>query len=1063
MAYTPLAELKKKQSGYIPISQLRGEEPKPEIDLSDFSLGGTGLPGIQTTTPAILPEGVITQTDLLKVVAQGTARQWAATGHKIVEKIAPTLPICEKVDPKTFFGVSPNSRALGVAVFGREEPFNATTEDVEFLQTFGVSEKTGEKLGGSITLMLSALDVTGGGFTKGVAGLVRALKRADNLADAAKALRSVGFAEDVIEIYGESFVKARKTKEVKTLLDAAMDIQSKTTKRGYRPVSSLAKEAAQVAPQVAPDITRGVSPDIQPLAQEAQKYKSVEEFVKQFEYHGGAKTLEGGKLSLKFDKAGGIFTTPNETTAKTWQSLRSGELYQVYLGDKKLIDLTEPKTVEKIKGLIGTKYIIDGEVSTFTKNDYEFLFPDGKADWATFSNYIPMFEKMGYKGARIAEGFNINTSLWEDIKPLEKVMTKSQLTDFYNQVTKGEVPTGGIPGKRGLAKVGLEPEPPKKFVRTEEQLLKERLRSEARGAKTAGKVARQETRTSITNQLRNTFETELGEVKRAGELGALKTRIITRDFDRVKGEIVDYVKANLDPKDRGKAITLVRDAKTQKNLTKAFARIDRWADEATKKTIRNDILKTQKAIMDSPSIAIDYKARIKELLGDFELKGHKEDTLERLKKTQEFLKQEVAKGNDVEMPRRILKSLEILNRTPFEQITTSQLTGLKAEIELLEDLGKTKFRTREAIIELQKEKIFAEIGNQGVEPINNLEIIRPAIGERLTITQKARNLWIASRNEAARIDKAISPMDTIFDLLDGAKGTYTGANYRFFKGRVDAGYGRYLSRKDALQEPIIELATKHGLDDRSEERIGVVAAREQDNGTEKLIATGFTEKEISAVTLTKQEQEVLDLMRSTFDSQFPEIQDVMRRVYNQPVEKVKNYFSFMTDWKAMDDAEVFQRFGSQVPEQFGTPRKNVEVGFTKARVGGAQKIKVNALDIFLQHTDNTSYLLELGETSKLLGEVAASPKYAELVGDAGQLMVREWVDVVARKGGAAGASTIPILDTLRKNVGIGILGAKLSTIAIQPTALIDGMGFIGVKYGQRGVTNFATDKSWREV
>ena len=87
-----------------------------------------------------------------------------------------------------------------------------------------------------------------------------------------------------------------------------------------------------------------------------------------------------------------------------------------------------------------------------------------------------------------------------------------------------------------------------------------------------------------------------------------------------------------------------------------------------------------------------------------------------------------------------------------------------------------------------------------------------------------------------------------------------------------------------------------------------------------------------------------------------------------------------------------------------------------------------------------NWLLELGETTKMLGEIAASTKYAELVGDVGQLMVREWVDVIARKGGAAGASQIAILDTLRKNVGTGILGLKLSTIAIQPTALIDGMG-----------------------
>lgn len=541
-----------------------------------------------------------------------------------------------------------------------------------------------------------------------------------------------------------------------------------------------------------------------------------------------------------------------------------------------------------------------------------------------------------------------------------------------------------------------------------------------------------------------------------------KLRFSSEATTAIKEEITKFAKENLSPSNRGKALVLIRDAKTQRDMTKAFSRINRWAEDANKVAIKGEVVNLQKKIMDSPSIAVDYKARVKELMGDFELKGHRESTLGRLKKTQDFLQSEIKKGNDVEVPRRVLKALEILNRTPFEEITINQLTGLKAEMELLEKLGRTKLATSQAVWDIQKGHILEEVASQGAKPINDIALIKPEIGERLTSTQKFKNfIWSAS-NRAGQIDKAISPMDSIFDLLDGGKGTYAGANFKFFKGQIDAGYGKYLSRKSALQDPIIDLANKYKLSSPEFERIGVVAAREQDGGIEKLIASGYTKDQVEAITLTKQEREVLDKMRETFDSQFPEIQDTMRRVYNQPVEKVKNYFSFMTDWKAMDESQVFERFGAQAPEQYGAPRKNVEAGFVKSRVGGNQQIKINALDVFLQHTDNTSYLLELGETTKMLGEVAASPKYAELVGDTGQLMVREWLDVIARKGGAAGAQQIALLDILRKNVGIGILGFKLSTIAIQPTALIDGAGFIGAKYASKGVSNFAASSDWRK-
>lgn len=615
---------------------------------------------------------------------------------------------------------------------------------------------------------------------------------------------------------------------------------------------------------------------------------------------------------------------------------------------------------------------------------------------------------------------------------------------------------------------------PLRVTRTaqEKTLLKEKIKQQATGAKagfesgeTYGAQRGFREGLSVAGKTISKQETQ---IKRAAVLAEKKDSLITilkntaQSGERVKDLVVQYAKDALSTANRGKALTLIRDAKDAKGLTKAFARINRWAEEEIKVGIKADVLKLQKQIMESPSVAIDYKARVKELMGDFELKGHREDTLKRLKATQEFLQSEAAKGHDIELPRRILKALDILNRTPFEEITINQLKGLQAEMELLEDLGRTKFRTTEAVWEIQKGKILGEVEAQGAKPIQNIELLKPEIGERMTITMKFKNFIWRAVNQAARIDKAIAPMDTIFDLLDGGKGTYAGANFRFFKGQIDAGYGRYNSRKWALGEPIKDLAEKYKLDNTNFERMGIVAAREQDGGMEKLVATGFTEAQVNAVKLTAQEQELLNLMRSTMDSQFPEIQDVMRRVYNQPVQKVKNYFSFMTDWKAMDESEVFQRFGSQLPEQYGAPRKNVEAGFTKSRVGGDQKIKINAMEIFDHHIDNTSYLLETGEVAKMLGEVAASPQYAELVGDVGQLMVREWLDVIARKGGAAGASQIAVLDTLRRNVGAGILGLKLSTVAIQPTALIDGAGFIGAGYATRGATHIATDSAWRK-
>ena len=908
---------------------------------------------------------------------------------------------------------------------------------------------------GSVGLDLSPF----GGLEKNA---FKAITKVSTIGDALILGRQMGIADDLLDNFAQQAVKVSNDADAEKLFKSTANLQQTTKTKpisqtgGYVPV---AQRTLPTTPKTAPKATivPKVDKSLEPLAAEARKYKSAEEFVKGF-----------SKKEFRYDDTISGIVEPN---------------YNARVGTMKLEEMdklawnqgsVDPKGIKKWQKRIeaGERPYVMVDVAPHYMNMSEKIprIMDGHTRFEAYRDAgikdIPVIDRSGKvlkEGTGLTDFYN---KAVEEVKqlpipeglpkipsildkgsttlPLQKqgqlTKTISNKTDSYRTTIPQKIKIATQKTTEGLqTKKVIKGELPKKITKTEPQLLKTKLKEQAKGAKAGFKAGKAEATERVLTKLRHATEAT----------------------QEIKNDVVAIAKT-LPSSERGKALVLVRDAKTPRDLTKAFARINRWSEDAEKTTIRNEILKTQKQIMDSPSIAIDYKARIKELMGDFELKGHREATLERLKKTQEFLQSELAKGNDIEVPRRVLKSLELLNRTPFEEITLNQLTGLKAEMELLEGLGRTKFRTSEAVWDIQKTKILDEITLQGSKPIKNIELIKPEIGERLTLTQKFKNLIWSAGNQAARIDKAISPMDTIFDLLDGGKGAYDGANFRFFKGQVDAGYGRYITRKDALQKPIFDLEAKYKFADTNYERIGVVAAREQDGGVEKLIASGFTKEQIDAVKLTTQEEEMLDLMRSTFDSQFPEIQDVMKKVYNQPVEKVKNYFSFMTDWKAMDEAEVFQRFGSQTPEQYGTPRKNVEAGFVKTRVGGDQKIKINAMDVFTQHTDNTSYLLELGETAKMLGEVAFSPQYAELVGDVGQLMVREWLDVIARKGGAAGASEIAILNTLRKNVGIGILGLKLSTIAIQPTALIDGMGFIGAKYGTKGATNFLTSKEWRK-
>ncbi len=574
--------------------------------------------------------------------------------------------------------------------------------------------------------------------------------------------------------------------------------------------------------------------------------------------------------------------------------------------------------------------------------------------------------------------------------------------------------------------------------KAETTLLKAKLRAEVKTAKTGYRTGVQETREKILSKL----------------------RIERQEITDVKGQITKYVKDNLPPAERGKAITMVRDAKTQQNLIKAFSKIDRWVEVIEKKKFRDDILKVQKRVLKSPSVAVDYKDKIQAILDEYELKGHTSKVMEKLESTRRYIEERAKLGEDVEIPRRTWKALKILFRQPFDEIPVSTLEGVLSEIKLLEHLGRTIWKSRKARYETELEALKT-ILTENVSQIRNMKKFEPKRGEELSRSQKLKNYIIGVINGANRVDKVLSPIDVLMDILDGSKGTYTGAHMQFMKRPLDYDFNNYLDLKDKLQDPIAEMATKLNLKEKSFNRIAIVATSQQTNGLKKLENIGITEKDVNQIRLTSDEQKLLDKMRKTMDDMLPEIATIMRDLYNLPVGKVKDYFPWMTDWKAMDEVEVFQRLGSQV-EEIGFPTKKVEMGFTRERKSpGEQKIQLNAMTVTLKHLDNVAYLLSMGRRTKMLFEIVNSKEYGKAVGDLGQLLVLDWIDNIARKGSAGGATQIAAIDWLRKNISAGVLGFKLSSALIQWTPLIDGMGIISPEWVLSGTNNISTSKDWR--
>jgi len=579
----------------------------------------------------------------------------------------------------------------------------------------------------------------------------------------------------------------------------------------------------------------------------------------------------------------------------------------------------------------------------------------------------------------------------------------------------------------------------------EDVALKKKLRLEARAARLGYKKGSRETREKIVEKLKKT-QTEIKNIKK---------------------QIIDYAKENLPVSEQGRLINTVTRATNQHNLINAFIKIDNIVDQVTSKKLTSEIKKTLEKITNSKLIAVDYKQKINDIMSGIEIPGHTIKTLDKLQKTKDYIENQKKLGIDVAMPTKVLDALKVLERKPWKKLSLLEKEILLDKLELLEELGRTKWSSLVNIYNNEKENKKNELINNTFS-IESHPLIRENI-EGLTTGQKFNNVFPKILNQAQRIDLSLLPMDPAFDMLDGSVG-YIGSNYKIYKATLDSDFGGYLELKDKYADKLWNLAFKLNLKKKNFRRIGVYAALQQKNGREKLIQNNkFSPEEIDEVVLTKDEMGFYNTARRNMEALRPLIEQYMRVVWNKPFKAEENYWPMHSEFDAdlLDGAPIEERFGDASVNflKDAMKTKKTEMGFTKERRGvGKRKMKINAMEVYQTHMDNVIYMLTMGRNIKMLSEIAKTKEYENVAGDFGTKMVRDWMGLMATKGGKLGAQQIKILDILRKNAGVAILGFKLSSIAIQPTAIFDGMAFIG-NYAPRAVYDLHTgpnSKEWKE-
>jgi len=692
---------------------------------------------------------------------------------------------------------------------------------------------------------------------------------------------------------------------------------------------------------------------------------------------------------------------------------------------------------------------------------------------STASNIKTMREYLdeeGYDAVLVSRGVNYQA---KNVDLLDRYFEYDQFIAF-NKKNVERVDDPSRRTKKIQGEVMRLVDPPANKVEVDTAIaLRQRLRDINKTIKEGKKLGAAETRIEVTARLRNMFSIREEKVRRDTELQRLKTKILQREEQYVRDLLVEHAKEALPLEERGKFMVRLRDAKTRNNLTKAFHAINTLRERILKRDAIANVKKIAGRITGGQMVSADYRGQVRELMSGFDLTARRDKTVQKFNETRKFVEKEKAEGKDVFMTEKMLEALDILTRKSVKDMDVNDLRILTEDLEFIEQLGRAKLRTRKALYEIKKEKIKKDILS-GLTPIESQPVMRPFPGERLTKKEQFKNAFNRTHNAFLSTDYNLTPMDTVFDLMGEGKGTYDGAVYRNFKKRLDLRWHTYTLERGSKLNKAEALGDKLKLDERNYERIGVHAAKMQGLADRLIPTKGLSQKQeenlmkkINDISLTKEELEMYRYMRGDFDSIRPTLAKISDELYNMEFAEVENYFPIINNFDAMSEQEIHLRFGKSTPKKGTAPakghkKKNVEGGFLQERSKGATGlIKVNAMEIYAAHIDDAVYMKHMAEDLRMLSEITNSPEFLSGAGDMGTSIASDWLDMMARKGGAHGQKTIEVLDIMRRNVGVATLGYKLSSVVIQASALMDGGSMIG-RWVFTGAGQVATSKDVRK-
>lgn len=440
-------------------------------------------------------------------------------------------------------------------------------------------------------------------------------------------------------------------------------------------------------------------------------------------------------------------------------------------------------------------------------------------------------------------------------------------------------------------------------------------------------------------------------------------------------------------------------------------------------TLKRYYKRVKQASRTGSTLPLDYQQRLKEIFEAFDLTTMTQKTKGSLSRTQAWFA-----SQEGDVPKDIAKKLERLDKIPVGKLGDDALEQIINEVTRIFENGVTKKRLQDT----RDEKEFADV----VERVaNSTRDLSRETGRFAGAKKLSYKLFDPTR---------------FADYMDGSNQNYSGANFKELVEPVRIAIDKANIRTDSITADVFAEIEQFGEQYSDEEMARMMHTMALEQGAEKqaeaLAEFYKNEKGYDFVSaLTPKERGAVEAMRRAFKEIRPEVAGTFEQINNTPFPDIPNYFPLRYD----REKELFQ-----IKDQaFDFSITKTSQGFTVNRQPSVGRIlDINVFKTFANQMSSQIYYAEVQPALDRTRAIVNSPLYQSKLNRETQDYWKQFVEDVATRGRGTGDFIgKDTMDTLRGNISAAILGYKLSTVMIQPSAVFDSMTAIRQELGAKAV------------